>query len=180
MMVVALGLGLFAQDIVMLLAAPAFMDARYAVGPLALAFVANASTQVTALPFSLTKNTHYIAWLSWGAALLNVVLNLWFVPSHGMVAAAWTTALSYLALTAAYAWYGRRLWLIHYPSRALLGVSSLGIVLALPYQEWGSSHWLGWAIRIALLGVCSSLLWRMGAFDQRLLAALSIHSKQAV
>lgn len=56
--------------------------------------------------FYLHKNTRVQMWIVLPAALLNIALNWSLLPVHGIQAAAWSTALSYLfamLLTAAYA-----------------------------------------------------------------------------
>ncbi len=42
------------------------------------------------------KKTYYISLGTTAAALINIVLNVWFIPIFGYVAAAWTTLISYI------------------------------------------------------------------------------------
>ena len=131
----AVGLTSFSGEILALFAAPEFRPAAIAVGPLALGMAAYASTQVTALGFSLTKRTGYIAVFSWIAALLNLGLNVLLIPHWGFLAAAWTTAVAFGFLTVAYGLASQRLWAIAYEARKLwLGVGlAIAFVLAAPY-----------------------------------------------
>lgn len=127
----SVGVATFAPEALRLLASPAFYPAAAAVGPLALGFVANASTQVTAISISLTKRTHYFAVYSWAAALLNIGLNVFFIPRWGMVGASWTTAISYAFLTLAYLVTSQRLWAIAYESSRVRTVVGLTTVFVL-------------------------------------------------
>ncbi|NIM97525.1 MAG: oligosaccharide flippase family protein [candidate division Zixibacteria bacterium] len=113
----SVGVTTFAFEALTILSTPAFYTASIAVGPLALGFMASASTQVTTLGISLTKKTKYFAVLSWLAALLNLVLNLIFIPRWGMIAASWTTALSYSFLSLAYLFISQRLSPVVYEKR---------------------------------------------------------------
>jgi len=96
-----------------------------AIGPLALGFIAYASTQVTAAGISLTKKTKFFAIYSWIAALLNLGLNILFVPRWGMMAAGWTTAASYTFITVSYLVTSQRLWPVAYEKWRMLAAIGL-------------------------------------------------------
>jgi len=123
--VLCVGIAVFAHELLVILSTPAFYPAALAIGPLALGFVAYASTQITASGISLKKKTKYIAIYSWIAALLNLGLNILFVPRWGMMAASWATALSYIFLTLAYGITSQRLWPIYYEKNRIFRAASL-------------------------------------------------------
>ena len=100
----------FAHELLSILVAHAYLGAARAVGPLALGFVAFATIQVTASGMTLKKKTGYLAIVAWGAAVLNLALNLAFVPAYGMLAAAWATFASFTFLTIGYFIISQRLW----------------------------------------------------------------------
>jgi O-antigen/teichoic acid export membrane protein len=122
---IAVIVSVFAHQLVSIVAGPGYSRAELAVGPLALAFVAYASTQVTATGISLMKKTKYIVVITWAAALLNVALNVALVPVGGMVASAWATLASYILLTLAYLGVSQRLWRVQYETRKAVAVSVL-------------------------------------------------------
>lgn len=129
--VLAVGITAFAPEMLRVLTTPQFQGAAAAVGPLALGYMAYASTQVTALGISLTKRTGYFALYAWAAALVNVGLNLWAVPRWGMVGAAWSTTAAYLFLTVAYVVTGQRLWAVAYEVRQLARIVALTFAFTL-------------------------------------------------
>ena len=129
--VLSVGISVFSQEIIGALATPEFLPAAAAVAPLALGFVAYASTQVTGISITLMKKTIYLTLLSWGAALVNVGLNLLLIPQMGMIAAAWSTALAYGFLTISYLIVSQRLWAVRYETRRALFVVALSIVFSL-------------------------------------------------
>jgi O-antigen/teichoic acid export membrane protein len=112
--ILSVGFTSFAPEVLVLLSTPKFYPAATAVGPLALGFVAYASTQVTAAGISITKRTNYITVYSWIAALLNLGLNVWLIPIWGMMASSWATAMSYVFLTVAYAITTQKLYPLVY------------------------------------------------------------------
>jgi O-antigen/teichoic acid export membrane protein len=115
----------FAKELLIVLSTPAYYPAASAVGPLALATTASATTHVTALGISLMMRTKYFAYYSWLAALLNLGLNILFVPRWGMLAASWTTAVSYLFLTVSYSITSQRLWPVFYEKKRMLVAGGL-------------------------------------------------------
>jgi len=126
--VLCVGVSAFGYEMIKVLSTPEYYPAAAAVGPLALGFVAYASTQVTGIAISLKNRTYYFAAFSWVAAILNVILNILFIPQFGLMATAWSTAASYIFLTVGYAFVSQRLWAITYEMRRVLLV--VGLTLA--------------------------------------------------
>lgn len=122
--VLSVGVSAFANEIILLFTTDAYLPAATAVAPLALAFVAYASTQVTSISITLKNRTEYFSLLSWLAAVLNVGLNLLFIPQFGLLAAAWSTTAAYLFLTAAYAFVSQRLWSVQYEVSRIVKVTA--------------------------------------------------------
>lgn len=124
----SVGITTFSHEILMVLTTPSFHAASFAIGPLALAIAAYATTHVTALGISLKKKTHYFAMFSWVAALLNVGLNVLLIPKWGMMAACWTTLAAYVFLTAAYLTFSQRLLPVFYEKKRILVVGGLSFL----------------------------------------------------
>ena len=162
------GVTTFSLEVVMILATPPFYGAAAIVGPLTLGFMAYASTQITAVGISLTKQTKYFALYSWIAALINLGLNLIFIPKWGMVAASWTTAASYIFLTIAYLFTSQRLWAIVYEKRRALIIIGLTFAFTLTaplLPELELSANLG--IKSVYCVLYIAFLWLFQALDQR-------------
>ncbi len=123
--VLSVGVSAFAEAIIRVLSTDAYLMAATAVAPLALAFVAYASTQVTSISITLKNRTEYFTLFSWLAAVLNVGLNLLFIPQFGLLAAAWSTTAAYLFLTAAYTLVSQRLWVVQYEVSRIVKVTAL-------------------------------------------------------
>jgi O-antigen/teichoic acid export membrane protein len=127
----AVGVAAFARDLLVVLTTPAFYAAAPAVAPLALGYLAYASTQVTAAGISLKKRTGYFALYAWIAAVLNIGLNFLLIPRWGMLGSAWATAASYGFLTVVYAVTSQRLWAIRYEWGRAVILVTLTLVFAL-------------------------------------------------
>jgi O-antigen/teichoic acid export membrane protein len=126
--ILSVGITAFADELLKVLATPQFYPAALAVGPLALGFMAYASVQVTALGISLAMQTKYLAICGWIAVVVNVVLNIVFVPRWGMMASSWSIAVAYAFLTAAYLIVSQRLWPVVYEKRRSLTAVALAVV----------------------------------------------------
>ena len=166
----AVGITAFAREAIFLLATERYAAAALAVGPLALGFMAYASTQITAGGISLAKRTHYIATYSWIAALLNVALNLLLIARWGMVAAAWTTAAAYGFLTVAYGVTSYRLWPIVYETRkvAAIAVTTLGLVLLVPAVDaLQLPLFAGIGVKVLICVAFLVVLFALGVLDVR-------------
>ena len=166
--ILCVGLTVFAHEVLFLLSSPGFYPAALAIGPLALGFVAYASTQVTALGLSLAKKTSYFALFSWLAALLNIGLNIIFVPKWGMMAASWSTAASYIFLTVAYMLAAQRYWPVSYEKYRATTVALLTFVftvgvLALPTMDFIA----GLVVKSIYCLIYIALLFLFHVLDQR-------------
>lgn len=133
--ILCVGLSFFAKEVIHVLSARSYAEAADVIGPLTIGVLALATTHVTALGISLKKKTRYFINASWAAALLNLALNIIFVPRFGMMASAWATAASLLFLTALYAKISQTLYPIPYDWKTIfpfLCVTILAIASA-PY-----------------------------------------------
>jgi O-antigen/teichoic acid export membrane protein len=158
----------FAKELLVILSTSAYYPAGIAVGPLALAMVAAASTHVTALSISLTMKTKYFAFYSWFAAILNLGLNILFVPRWGMVAASWTTTASYVFLTIAYSITSQRLWPVKYEKRRILRVAALTFVFTITVAFFPEMPlWVGIIFKGAYCFAFVALLFALRVVDRR-------------
>ncbi len=85
----------------------------------------------------LTRDTRAIAWIAFVSASVNVVLNLFLIPTWGSLAAAWSTLIAYAVALALSVVLGRRrlqlpLPWVHWSKIALATGAMAGAVLLLP------------------------------------------------
>jgi O-antigen/teichoic acid export membrane protein len=85
----------YAEEALRLLTTEDFFGAEAAVAPLALGLVAIVAARVTSIGIITSERTRWSAVIAVAAAVLNVALNLAFIPEHGMVAAAWASLATY-------------------------------------------------------------------------------------
>lgn len=126
----ALLLTAVAEEIIRVMTPGAYHGAGAAVGPLALALVAQASTQVSMLGICFARKTWFLSLHAGITAAANLGLNFLLIPRYGAVGAAVATALSYFLLTGLFAWQGERcypLGLEGLRAARVLALAALGV-----------------------------------------------------
>ncbi len=129
-----LGLALFADEIVRLMASAEYADAARTLPVIAFGYLFWALFQVLHTTFYLRKRTAHIAWLVGGAAILNLALNAALVPAHGGLGAAWATLTSFAALAVATGITAERVWPVGFESARIAVPVLLAAGLA-----WGAT-----------------------------------------
>lgn len=169
----ALVLSAFAEELLGVLTGSDFHGAAVAVGPLTLAAVALASSQVLSMGVRISKRTMYSTLAAGLAAVLNLVLNLIFVPEHGMIAAAWSTAAAYGFLAVAQYIVSQRLVRIEFDLRRSLAAAGVtfALVLAVRFVE-DSEGATELTLKIGLCLAYFPLLAAVGVVGKREVEAL--------
>lgn len=96
MLGVVLAIGLFAREILLVFATPAYLEANRFVWLLAYAAPIQGSAIILAIGLYLSKRTAHLAWTAAVGAAVNIMLNLLLVPHLGVLGAAIATPLGYL------------------------------------------------------------------------------------
>jgi O-antigen/teichoic acid export membrane protein len=161
----------FAHELLSILATHEYIGAARAVGPLALGFVAFATIQVTGLGMTLRKKTGYLAVFAWGAAVLNLALNLALVPAYGMLASAWATFAAFAFLTLAYFTVTQRLFPVAVQHRKVLIalVVASAFTVGVPLLP-DSSLLVALPVKAAYVVACGVALLALNVIDRRELA----------
>lgn len=108
-----------------------------------------------------SKNT-YVAIVSIGAAVLNVVLNFMALPVFGFLAAGWTTLISYIAMTVGHAFFMRVLQKRNgtasvYCIRHLVALAVAELVLTVLLMVLYQFTLIRY---VAILSLCAVALWK--------------------
>ncbi|UCH65569.1 MAG: polysaccharide biosynthesis C-terminal domain-containing protein, partial [Ignavibacterium sp.] len=124
-----LGLSIFSKEIIKIFALNASYWPAYQITPIiTFAYVLFGMRLVTSLGLYLTRQTKYVAITTVFVAILNIALNIIFIPKYGMLAAAYSTLISFAVLYLLSEYYSNRFYQISYDHKRILIVISLGIV----------------------------------------------------
>lgn len=108
MLAVSIPLVFFPNAIVSKLLSSEFGDVSSSLGLIALSVVAAGTHQVTAFGITLAGKTHLFVWLTTFSAIINLILNFYFIPSLGATGAALATAITSITLSLMYLYYSSR------------------------------------------------------------------------
>ncbi|MDF1611978.1 oligosaccharide flippase family protein [Stygiobacter electus] len=126
-------LSLFSPEIIFLFAGKGNYESSFFVIPIILLSYVFSGMRLTAqLGMLLTKNTKHIAWITIAAAVLNIVLNLVFIPSFGIIAAAVNTLVSFLLFYIVTQIVSNIYYKIPFENFKLVLMILLGLLLSLP------------------------------------------------
>ncbi len=131
----ALGLAVLAPNIASVFLGAGFREHGAAIVPwvAAAAVLGGLKTYHFDLAFHLGGNTQKLVWISALTAMINVVLNLMWIPTLGILGAAYATVAAVAVGVLASAWLGRRVFAIPFPGaqagRILLAGGVMTMVL---------------------------------------------------
>jgi len=147
--------GLFSTEILLLLTPEQYHAAAVYVPPILFAYLLNGYYFFVVMPLFYYKKTALVPLLTISSALVNVGLNLWWIPHWGAMGSAWATVVSYaLTLVAAY-FLGRRWQKVSFPLGKYgiaNGLIFAGILLA-TFGASGSVQFGAFVWKSTLLGL---------------------------
>jgi O-antigen/teichoic acid export membrane protein len=115
----------------------------------------------------LTRNLKSLIPLSLSAAFMNVTLNFVFIPLYGMMAAAYTTLLSFLFLYLLSLQISDRYYHIPFEHKKTLILILLGTLLYLPFVFWSSEILLlNLGLKLLLITAFPLLLLPMKFYEE--------------
>jgi O-antigen/teichoic acid export membrane protein len=144
---------------------PEFHRAASVVPTLILATLFQGFFFLSSVGISIAKEARYYPIITASAVALNIGLDLWLIPSYGILAAAWATVAGYALMAVMGAAFSRRLFPIPIEAPRIAAT----LLAALAWFALGASlgpH-LWWVVARGLLAIGFCLFaWRL-AFDDR-------------
>jgi O-antigen/teichoic acid export membrane protein len=160
----ALMLGLFAREILLIFTTPAYAEAAPYVGPLAYVTIANGATVAIGIGAYLSKRTALLGWSTMIGAAANLLLNILLIPRFGVWGAAWATTLGYAAAPAALYIVVQRIYRLPFElPKLLLALGVQATLLLIGTQIQTGEPWLDIALKLltALAYVAALALLRV-------------------
>ncbi len=127
-----LGLGLFGGDVIRLISDPSFFAADRVIFWIGLGCLLRGSTFITVAGIHVRKKTHYSAYAYGAGVLMNLILLRLWIPTYGMMGAAFAMVATFGAISLALAWLAQRLHPIPYRPRRILALLALMTALYAP------------------------------------------------
>lgn len=161
MMVLYLALALFSEEIITILTPPSYHSASRFVPILAGAFVFRSFYNFAANTVVFEKKTYVIPMITFSAGLFNVLANLLLIPRFGIMAAAWTTLLSFAMTFALALYFSNRIYPLQYEWGKLAGMSGLAVsAFIITSAVHTGNPWADAAVKAAAVMAVGHLLLR--------------------
>ncbi len=167
----AAALAVLAPNIAGLFLGASFRDAALALMPLIAlgTLLAGIRSYYLDLSFQLGRRTIGQLWITFTAAIVNIILNVLWIPSLGMMGAAYATVLAY-AVGLVLSWVlGRRVFTLPFPIRAALKIllATCGMACSLWYlRDYHGAGALAAQVMVGGVVYGLLLLW-LNVFDLR-------------
>lgn len=125
-------LSIFSMEVIKTFTLNAAYWSAYKVVPIVMfSYIFFGMRFMSSLGMFLTRNTKYVAYSTSIASVLNIVLNFIFIPEFGMIAAAYTTLISFILLYFVTLYYSNRFYPIQFEHSKLFKVIALGVLFYL-------------------------------------------------
>jgi O-antigen/teichoic acid export membrane protein len=155
-----LGLSVFADIIVRILAPPAYWEASKIVPIIAFAYFLLGMNYFFHLGINLKKKTRCLAFAVGTSGLLNLLLNYLLIPPYQAQGAAWATLLTFLYMAGANYVFSQNLYPIKYQHLRVIKMLLVGTAILLASKLVNLS-WMPLAIGLRLILVLSFPLMLM-------------------
>jgi O-antigen/teichoic acid export membrane protein len=169
MLVAALGLGLFAREIVLVLAHGPYLPAVPYVGALAYVQVFNTAQMLLGAGALASKQLGSISWTVVVGAALNLLLNASLIPAYGLWGATAATVIGFATPPTLLYLAVRRRYPIPYAVKRLLAALLVHIALMAAGLLWAPADWvagLAWKLGLLALFGLALLLGRLVTRDE--------------
>jgi len=102
--------------------------------------------------YKLTGKTQFAIYITSTGLVITILVNIFFMPQYGYLAAAWGHFFSYLVMVLLSAWLGAKYYPIPYNWPKIWTYASLGLLLFL-FSKWMdiTPLWLKWSVHAVLL-----------------------------
>ena len=159
----ALGLSLFASDVLYLMATPAFHSAANVVPLIVVAYVLQGWTGFQDVGIHMKERTEFITIVNWVSAIVALVGYALFIPRYLGYGAAAVTVFAFAVRYAGCYLVSQRLWPVQYRWQPIfkliaLAVAAYWVSSMIQAETWG----LGFLIKLALFGTFSILIMCVG------------------
>ena len=174
-----LALSMFSKEILHLFALnPSYWPAYQVVPIIVFSYIFFGMRLISNLGMYLTKNTKYVAFITAVAAVLNAILNFIFIPKFGMIAAAYSTLISFIVLYILSEHFAAKYYRIPFENRKLALVISLGVILYIVSTIFKVGLFTEIFIKIIILFVFPFILYTLNFYeDVEIIAIKGFYNK---
>jgi O-antigen/teichoic acid export membrane protein len=156
-----MGVCLFDEDLIAILAMPAYHDATAVVAPITLAYFFWSAANLMDAPIWVRRRSGLKPWIFFLSGLTTVGLYLWLIPAHGALGAALATLVGLIVHCGATFVVSQRLIRVRYEFGRVFAMLALAIALVAA-EHFTEPGVIGLAQKLALWMIWPVLLWFTG------------------
>jgi O-antigen/teichoic acid export membrane protein len=151
---ISLFLSIFSLDLLKFITTKDYLRGALAIPFLCFSGICNQAFQTMGLGITLAEKTHYYMWITVGTAILNIILNIIFIPSMGFVGAALATLISFIVYWLIKVYYDQKFFPISYPFKKIFiyFFISLTVSLIVPVSFFYLDIHISIIFKILLMG----------------------------
>ncbi len=156
----------FGRELLFLMAEPKFHAGYRVIPVVVLAYVLQGVFALTSIGIGISKTTRYFPMITFAAAALNVLLNLFWIRWFGILGAAWSTVAGYALMAGLGYWLGNRHYPIPFEGRRL---SKIVVASAMTFALSSfapSNLWTAIPFKMAACATFPAALWAFGFFRE--------------
>lgn len=124
-----LAISIFSEEIILILGNKNYLTANVYIPFIVLAYILSAMRNVASNGLLFAEKTFLIALITIAAGILNIVLNIIFIPIYGTIAAAYTTLVSFIVFYFITYLAADKYYKIGYENFKIVKLIILGIIL---------------------------------------------------
>lgn len=144
-----------------------YWDGLKVVPILSLSFMVMGMNYFVGVGLFLKNKTKYYLIPSLSALLVNILLNIWLIPSRGMIGAAYSVLVAQIIYTGLLAYFSGRQMKITYEWSKILQIFSLGILIFIIIQYCGIKNvLLISAFKLFMLALFPLVLYKLNFFEK--------------
>jgi O-antigen/teichoic acid export membrane protein len=164
----------FAEEFIMFFTTdPIYASSYQVVSIITFSYIFSGMRSVSTIGFYLTKKTGYIAVMILFAALLNIILNVIFIPIYGMITAAYTTLIAFLLLYLFSQIISNKRYYIPFENFKLVKILLCGVILFLAVTVLGNDDFvLKLVLKVAALLLFPLILFLLKFYEVREIKSL--------
>lgn len=160
-------LSVFGEEFIKIFGTENYNAAKYFIPIIILAYIFSAMRNVASTGLFLSGKTSYIAIITIFAGILNIVLNIIFIPMFGFIAAAYTTAGSFIIFYFVTKIVASNYYDIPYESKKIIVLLFVGIILySILALVAIDNYWIYFFLRILFIILFPLALFPLGFYEK--------------
>ena len=163
----ALAVSFFSAEIIRLISAPSYWEARYVVPYVLFAYLCWSAAAFFDSGFYITERTYYKPFIMGSAAVVICALYWYLIPAYGFMGAAYSAAAGFLVFSILTYVVSQRMYPVNYPyGKAAFTIGSAVMLYFLVDTFLEKTSWLTFSMKAVMLASYPAVLVALGVIDR--------------